>query len=560
MILLLAFAFIAGVVTILSPCIFPLLPIVLSSNISGKESKTRPFGVTLGFITSFTLFTLFFTQLVRLFHFPPESLRLSAVFIVTIFGLGLLIPKFQYLLEKFFSIFNKVSLKNKGNDFWSGFIVGLSIGILWTPCVGPIMASVIALSLTGKVTFDSFLVTLFYASGTAIPMFFVVFFGPSVIKKIPGLAKKTILIQKFFGVVMILTALAIFLNLDRSFQAFVLTRFPNYASDLTKIEDNNFIKNKLNDFSSLGNLNLSQTSPEIITGGDWFNSRPLKISDLKGKVVLVDFWTYSCINCIRTLPYIKKWWSAYKDSGLVIIGVHTPEFEFEKDPKNVALAIKDFGISYPVVQDNNFDTWNAFNNHYWPAEYFIDKNGQIRYSHFGEGSYSENEDLIRTLLQETGNKKLPQKVSSPDYQIYASTPETYLGESRIERFASNENLILGASKYSSPKTLPEDNLAFEGNWTVSQEYSMAEKNSKLNFNFSAKDVYLVANPKKGFVGKIKILVDGKTVGFTEDNKEGVVNIDSDRLYHLLTLPNPGRHILTIEFLDNYVEVFSFTFG
>src|SRR3989344_4927998 len=304
----------------------------------------------------------------------------------------------------------------------------------------------------------------------------------------------------------------------------------------------------------------SPKAPEIIPGGAWFNSTPLTLNKLKGKVVLVDFWTYSCINCIRTLPYLKSWWEKYENEGLVIIGVHSPEFEFEKNEKNVQKAINDFGLKYPIVQDNDFATWRAYNNRYWPAKYLIDKDGFIRYTHFGEGEYDKTEKVIQELLSETGTS-ISQTINNPQYQVYSRTHETYLGYERIDNFASNEQISPNVSKtYTIPSALSNDQVAFEGNWNVMEEYANPAKKALLYIDFESKEVFLVMKPKGNNVAKIKVYVDNKLQYFGEDNKNGEVIIDSDRLYKLIDLPTPGRHLLKIEFEDNNLEVYAFTFG
>jgi len=299
-------------------------------------------------------------------------------------------------------------------------------------------------------------------------------------------------------------------------------------------------------------------APEFIAGGEWFNTKPLKLSDLRGKVVLVDFWTYSCINCQRTLPYLKSWWEKYHDKGLVIIGVHSPEFEFEKDPKNVAQAIRDFGIKYPVVQDNNLATWQAYNNEYWPAEYFIDKDGLIRHTQFGEGNYDEDEKEIQQLLSETG-KTVNEKINNPTYTVEAQTPESYLGYARIQNIASPEQISQDQQAvYSIPNPLPENYFAYEGTWTIKSEYAEPTNGSKLDFNFNAMDVYLVASPKNG-TSYMKVLVDGKPQYLGIDAQDGVVTVDKDRLYKLVHLSTPGQHVLEIQF-DGNIQLYAFTFG
>jgi cytochrome c biogenesis protein CcdA/thiol-disulfide isomerase/thioredoxin len=580
MILLIVFAFLAGIVTVLSPCILPILPIILSSTIGGKNiGKSRPIGVVMGFILSFTFFTLFLSTIVSFSGIPADSLRLFSVIVIAVFGISFLIPQFQLLLEKLFSkLAGFAPVGEAKSGFWSGLLVGFSIGLLWTPCVGPILASVISLAITGTVTLNAFIITFAYALGTAIPMFAIMIGGQNLLRKVPWLLANTGNIQKAFGVVMIVTAFAIFMNFDRTFQTFILKTFPQYGVGLTKFEDTDFIRNQL---QGLGGKDVNKEdmgkpmfdllspkgvkAPEIIPGGVWFNppspsaSEGQVLKSLRGKVVIVDFWTYSCINCQRTLPYLKDWYKKYKDKGLVIIGVHSPEFEFEKSEKNVKQAIADFGLEYPIVQDNNFATWRAYNNSYWPAKYFVDKEGYIRYTHFGEGAYDESEKVIQELLKEAGAKDVTNEINNPKYQTYGQTPETYLGYLRIDRFASPERIAPDAvSTYTAPN-VPQDYIAYDGKWTVTAEYANPQKGAKLYLNFSSKEVFLVMRTK-GDPAKVKVFIDDKLQYFGEDNKNGIVTVDSDRLYKLINLPSAGRHILRLEFQDNKAELYAFTFG
>ncbi|MEK7558708.1 MAG: cytochrome c biogenesis protein DipZ [Patescibacteria group bacterium] len=573
MILLVVFAFLAGVVTILSPCILPVLPIILSSSVD-TTGKRRPLGVVVGFVLSFTFFTLFLSIIVRLSGIPAESLRFVSIFILIIFGLSLFVPKIQALMEKMFSNLSRFAPSGQTkHGFFGGLIIGLSLGLLWTPCVGPILASVISLAITGTVTFQAFIITLSYSLGTSIPMFIIMIGGQNILRRVPWILTNSAKIQKAFGVVMIITAIGIFFNLDRKFQTFILNTFPNYGVGLTKFEDNQMVKQKLKEINQkpMEETNIGKpmselilpkgpSAPEIIPGGVWFNSKPLKLSELRGKVVVIDFWTYSCINCQRTMPYLRSWWEKYKDKGLVIIGVHSPEFEFEKNENNVARAISDFKLTYPIVQDNDFATWQAYDNHYWPAKYFIDKDGIIRFTHFGEGAYDESEEVIRKLLAETGSVIPTGFVSNPQYEVYSKTPETYLGYLRTQNLSSPEKINKDASGvYTSPQNLPNNYFAYEGVWNIMSEYASPAKSSKLHLNFESKEVFLVAR-SKGKTSSFKVYLDGELKYFGEDNHNGVVNVDSDRLYKLINLPTPGRHILKIEFEDGNAEVYAFTFG
>ncbi len=575
MVLLIVFAFLAGVVTILSPCILPILPIILSSSVD-SSGKRRPFGVVTGFVVSFTFFTLFLSTIVKFSGIPAESLRYLSIVLLILFGLSLFVPGLQLFVETILSkLTSHVPHGKKRDGFAGGILVGLSLGLLWTPCVGPILASVISLALSGSVNSQAVLITVAYSLGTAIPMFIIMQSGATALKNVPWLLKNTANIQKIFGFVMVITATGIFFNIDRQFQTFIITKFPQYGTGLTALEDNDLVKNAITritqqpvNSSLLGKPMPENSQPkgplasEIIPGGEWFNTpggSALTVAELKGKVVLIDFWTYSCINCQRTLPYLRQWWEKYKNNGLMIIGVHAPEFEFEKNAKNVQQAIHDFSITYPVVQDNNFATWRAYNNRYWPAKYLIDKDGYVRYTHFGEGEYDATEKVIQQLLKEAG-ENVNTQVNNPKYSIYSATPETYLGYARIDNFASPERIVPDTSMtYTLPKNLASNHVAFSGTWEIMEEYANPQPGAGLSFNFESREVFLVMKPKKT-TARVRVYVDNTMQYFGEDTIDGTVTVNADRLYRIISLPSPGKHILRLEFPDGEVELFAFTFG
>lgn len=573
MILLIVFAFLAGIVTILSPCILPILPIVLSGSLGG--GRRRPLGVVTGFVASFTLFTLFLSAIVKAFGISADWLRTFSIIVIGLFGLSLLIPQTQVELEKIFSrLSGFIPQGRERSGFGGGLLIGLNLGLLWTPCVGPILASVISLALSGSVTSSAFFITLAYALGTALPMLAIVVGGRTLLQKNPWLTSRAATIQKAFGIIMIVLAVAIFLNLDRKFQAYIITKFPRYGAGLTRFEDNAAVRKQLEgikakpDNSIVGkpmNINSQDfdAAPEIIPGGRWFNSPPLTIKSLRGKVVLIDFWTYTCINCIRTLPYIRDWNTKYKDKDLVIIGIHTPEFEFEKDPTNVGQAISDFKLTYPIVQDNDYATWGAYDNHYWPAKYLIDKDGKVRYTHFGEGDYDATEQAIQDLLKEKG-ADVTNKIQNSEYQVDTQTPETYLGYARLQALIPTQNISRDKSAiYSNDFSIPANNFALTGSWTIASEYARPASDARLEFNFNSRQVYLVMRPKnKNHAGRVKVYLDDKVVT-TEagaDVKSGIVSVDEDRLYSLIQQDSGKQGVLKLEFLDGNIELFAFTFG
>ena len=571
MALLSFFAFLSGIVTILSPCILPVLPIVLSGSVGGKR---KPLGVVLGFILSFSLFTLALSTLVRFLNIPPDSLRIAAVVVIGAFGLVLVIPRLQAAFEVMASRMVSVRQNTSSEGFGGGIAVGAGLGLLWTPCVGPIMASVISLAVSRRVDGGAILIVLSYSVGTAIPMFAVMIGGRSLIKRFPRLTANTGRIQKVFGAVMVAAALVIGLGLDRRFQSFILETFPNYGSGLTSLENIDSVREALdrrrgrrNEERELswrnppenGRLADYGPAPEIVTEGAWFNSEPLTMKELEGKVVLVDFWTYSCVNCVRTLPYLRSWHERYADDGLVIIGVHSPEFAFERNANNLRKAIEELEVTWPVVQDNNFAQWRAYDNRYWPAHYFIDTSGTVRYFHFGEGEYERSERLIRQLLEEAGTDPGKGLAVSDGQGSDSRTPETYLGYARAEGFLSEEERIPEKPvEYRLNRTPENGEWNLEGIWTVRSDFIESQGEGALELGFHAGKVYLVVEPlHEG--GRVSVTVDGEASSDTRDVRNGVLTLDESRLYDLVNLPESGSHVLRLT-VDGAVRFYAFTFG
>ena len=436
MIILYGVAFISGLFTILAPCIWPLLPIVLA-DVTQSNSKRRPLGITAGVAISFAFFTLAISALESSIGFSPNVLRKFAVVVLLVIGISMVVPALSRRMEASISSlsgrFGGVG-RNQRSDFSGGFITGLALGVVWTPCSGPILASVATLAATNKVSIQVVVVTLFYVAGVSIPLFGFAVGGQKLLAKSRRLSKHTGRIQIASGVIMIITAVGIFTNYDKTIEAKLLNAIPSYSNALTKIESGSGVTKALAklkgtkvipsgaNVDSSGLFNANQTAPEIRGISKWLNTAsPATLASLKGKVVLVDFWTYSCINCLRTLPHVEAWYNKYHSSGFEVIGVSTPEFAFEKDAGNVSSAIKRYGIPYPVALDNNYATWNAYNNQYWPAEYLIDATGKIRRTEFGEGNYPESEQAIRTLLTAAGHKITVAPSELPD-----TTPTTLL--------------------------------------------------------------------------------------------------------------------------------------
>ena len=564
MILLLGFAFLSGLATILAPCIWPVLPIILSQSIAGKGHK-RSLGITLGVMLSFTIFTLSVSTLVRIFHFDPNILRLFAVIVIAFLGLTMIIPVLSTKFELVISILSNLFGQNTNNrqaGFLPGFITGLSLGIIWSPCAGPILATITTLAATGRVNVEVLFVTGAYVAGVGIPLFIFSYAGANLINRAKIVAKYTYRIQQIFGIIMILTAIAIYTNYDQKLQLQLLNTFPQFGTAVTGFENSDIVKNQLETLKG----GKSAGAPDFVGITKWLNTdKPMSIADLKGKVVLVDFWTYTCINCIRTLPHVTSWYDKYHDQGFVVIGVHTPEFEFEKDTNNVLNAIKMYKINYPVAQDNNYATWGNFNNQYWPAEYLIDANGNIRRTHFGEGEYGETEMAIQALLKESGKQVSISLDNMPDQTPKINlSPETYLGAKRMQYYYPSGNVTAGRQIFTLTEKLAVDSFSLGGEWLINDENAITGKEALLNYNFNANKVFLVLKPGNNTSAKAKVFLDGQLVNDANtgsDVKNGTITIDTDRLYNLIDLKGlPANHILKLEFQNPGIEVFAFTFG
>ncbi|HBS48104.1 TPA: cytochrome C biogenesis protein [Candidatus Dependentiae bacterium] len=401
MIILLLFSLFAGFITVLSPCILPILPILLG--LGAAVEKRRAWGIVIGLILSFTFFSLTLKFIVSLTGISPNVLRYIALALIGILGISMLFPRLEKIFVIIFSGFSHlgelVQEKSKfiRSGFISGLVLGIALGLIWTPCAGPVLATVIAIVASSVINLKIILVLLFYSIGCAIPMFLIMYGGSTILNSVSFFSRNAAVIRKIFGILIVIGSAMIFFNLDIVMQQSVSKYLNRFF-----VEDNGVLKKELERLQDNENLiteiKLESKAPELVGINHWINSSPLTLASLKGKVVLVDFWTYSCINCVHSLPYLNQWYEKYKGKGFIIIGVHTPQFEYEKDVKNVEAAVKRFKITYPVALDNDYKTWNIYNNRYWPSLYLLDKKGVVKKIYFGAGDYLKTENMIQNLI------------------------------------------------------------------------------------------------------------------------------------------------------------------
>ncbi len=584
MVVLMLFGFVAGAGTALSPCVLPVLPIALSAGATG--GRRRPLGIVVGLAISFTFATVALVYVISALGLPDDLLRKLAIVVLLAFGITLMIPPLAARVEAMMSRFaGRAGVAGGGGDgFWSGTAVGASLGLVYAPCAGPILAGVITVSASQPFTAGRLAVALSYGIGSAVVLYFLMLGGRRLTAP---LARRGIGLQITMGAVMVVVALAMAGDYDVKFQNQIASSLPSFLVNPTEgLEGTASARTALDEIrgeSAHGvgaaaaeqpaprkgkgkgsGLPVLGDAPEFVGNQRWFNTpgdRPLTLASLRGRVVLVDFWTYSCINCLRTLPYLTSWDKAYRKDGLTIVGVHSPEFPFEKDAGNVEAAIKRNGIHYPVAQDNDLATWSAYGNQYWPAEYFIDAQGRVRYAHFGEGEYGEKEKVIRELLKEAGHSVSKQESGAKGIAPSAgvTTPETYLGAARAERFV-NPMLSPGRHDFGTPQQPPADNFAYRGKWRIALDSATAEGGS-LQLSFGARRVYLVLG-SPGHPRRMRVLLDGRPISpeaAGADVHEGVVEIDSQRLYDLVDLPQVGDHLLELV-PEPGVMGYAFTFG
>jgi cytochrome c biogenesis protein CcdA/thiol-disulfide isomerase/thioredoxin len=539
--LLLGIAFAAGLITALSPCVLPVLPVLLAGGAGG--GKRRPYAIVAGVVLSFTVFTITAAALLDALGLPQDLLRDVAIGLLVLAGLAIAIPALGDLLQRPFLALTR----RRPGDLGGGFVLGIALGLVFVPCAGPVLAAITVLAASRDFGADTFALTAAYAAGAAIPMLGVAIAGRRAAGALGGRYLRPAL-----GAVVVAAALAIGFDVTRPLQTFV----PGYTEAVQdRLERSTDAQQEL---SRLTGATAHETSslddfgpaPELTGLSDWINSGPLTLAGLRGEVVVIDFWTYSCINCLRTLPYLKAWDAAYRKAGLVVLGIHSPEFSFERVPGNVRTAVGELGVRYPVALDNHFDTWHAFQNQYWPSKYFIDRRGHIRFVHFGEGEYGRSEDVIRTLLAENGKapSTLANAPMADEAEAAAITPETYLGWYRIDRYVGS---IIQPGRWAryrfSPVPLGLNEFAYDGRWRVEGERIRSARGSRLRLHFLARAVHLVLDGR----GDVEVLLDGKRMR--------TVHVTEPKLYTLLRLPDLTDGQLELRFSPG-LAAHAFTFG
>jgi len=552
MLILVPIAFAAGVITAFTPCILPVLPIVFAGG--GTGTKRRPYAIAAGLITTFTAFLLAGAWLWGLLGISAKhQIRIGAILLLVL-AVILVVPKAGELAERPFLFLTR----RRAGDLGGGFLLGASLGLVFVPCGGPVLATLTANVATNRVGGWIVVIAIAYAIGAALPMLAIARGSQGLVARF---RRRAPTVRIAGGILMAASALVIYEGWAETLQ----TNVPGYAGWIqNRIEGSSAAQTRLGRLagnqqkvfvhttrlaSRLDKVPLKDygAAPDVHDISAWVNSRPLSLKSLRGKVVLVDFWTYSCINCLRTLPYLKSWDERYRSRGLVIVGVHTPEFAFEHDLGNVRAAVKRLNVRYPVALDNDYGTWNAYGNNYWPADYLVDQAGHVRDVHFGEGGYSQTDHDIRLLLA-AGAKRLPKDMPESDHTpTELRTPETYLGYSRIGNYAGSPLKTDRTATYSFPPALAPDAFAFAGTWTVQGERIIAGPDARLRLRFQARDVHLVL----GGHGTVGVTVNGQHARKVE--------VDADRLYTLDSSKRTRTGLLDLRFTPG-VSAYAFTFG
>lgn len=625
---LILLAYLGGVLTILSPCILPILPFVFAR--AGQPFARSVLPLLVGLAATFTGLALLVSVGGGWVVHANEAGRAAALVLLAALGILLIFPSLaDHAMRPFVGLGDRLSQTvdrgGGGRGTAAGsFVIGIATGLLWAPCAGPILGLILTAAALRGASVHTALLLGSYAAGAATSLGVVLFAGGRVYGALKRSVPASEWVRRALGVAVLAGVAVIAFGLDTSvltqwsianttrMEQALLDEFrpasaakgsmvasagaagtPGTAADPAASAAGGGAANTATGSAAAGTAanasaagagaNATAASelpdegafPPFIGAVAWINSPALTPQGLRGKVVLIDFWTYSCINCLRTLPYVRGWWQKYKDHGLVVIGVHTPEFTFEKDLSNVRGAVRRLKIDYPVAVDSDYAIWGAFSNEYWPADYFIDATGRIRGHAFGEGDYHASEDLIRELLQDAGYRNLPGGYvgdsgtgvqAAPDMSAIES-PETYIGYQRAERFASAQEVARDAPvTYSAPASLDLNQWGLSGTWTVHGQRAVLDRApGRIVFRFHARDLHIVLGPAaNGAAIRFRVLIDGAAPGKdhgADTDASGMGVVRQDRLYQVIRQSGAIRdRTFTIEFLDPGVQAYSFTFG
>ncbi len=591
--LLILFALVAGAGTAITPCVLPVLPALLSAGAVGGQR--RPLGIVVGLALAFTIAIVALAQLVKGVGLASGAARTAAIVVLLAFGTLMLFPDVAARVQAPLSRLARFGPRTRGTGFRSGLGVGAALGFVCAPCAGPILAAVTSVSASRGATAQVIVVALAYAAGLSAVMLVYALGGRAVLDRFRRSVRGHI-VERTLGAVLILTGVAMVANLDVRFEELLArSNLPAFLVDPTRaLENSHAVQSRLASLRPASRFAERQleagksptpyragvsirgvktpklpdlgTAPQFSNTEQWFNTpgrRPLTLSGLRGHVVLVDFWTYTCINCLRTLPFLKGLYATYHRYGLHVVGVETPEFTFERIASNVRQAIQSDGIRYPVVQDNDYGTWNAYQNQYWPAEYLIDAHGQVRHTQFGEGDYLQDEAAVRELLYEAGAHNLPRPMTArailPSTGL--ATPETYLGYVRSAGFA--QALVPGVQSYPGIKNLAPNQFALQGTWRITAQYATpVSSGARIEARVQAAHIYLVMTSAGNAARRVRVLLDGHPISARDsgaDVRGGFATVKGQRLYSLVSLPSAQDHALTLE-LPPGASAYDFTFG
>lgn len=563
-----------GLITGISPCILPVLPVIFltggaqsarrpqdDDGAVKQVSRWRPYLVVLGLMTSFTLVTLAGSLVLGALGLPQSVLRWVGIALLVAIAIGLLVPAVERLLERPFSWLPRREVSNQRN----GFAVGLALGTVFVPCAGPVLAAIIVAGSTGQIGPDTVVLTVSFAIGVAIPLLIFALAGRSVVERIRHFRARERGLRIAAGIAMLALAVGLVFDVPAALQRLV----PDYTAPLQErlstdenVQDaldlGGIVTDENRELSNCTNaadeLESCGTAPSIRGIEEWFNTpngSAIELDDLRGEVVLIDFWAYSCINCQRSLPHVVAWDEAYRDAGLNVIGVHSPEYAFEKDPGNVRAGAENFGITYPVALDNDLSTWTNYRNRYWPAHYLIDAEGTVRHISFGEGNYAATEKLIRELLLDADPAAaLPDATEVADETPTdpERTPETFLGWTKERNFGGAGAYQPGTAQFTFPTDQPDDSFALTGQWTIESQYATpAEPSAGARLTYSAREVRIVLAGE----GSVTATVDGSA--------PETIDVSGTPRSYLLREGDAGSGVIDLS-IDPGVEVYSFTFG